>query len=195
VARDPRIVVFGGIQLRQTIYKSKRGEMMLCEKCGASLPEGTKFCGRCGAQQRPAGRYCPSCHKPVEEGLFFCPECGARVGAAKADEVKPVPGPPKPFIPQGKGVYVVNYQVNTVMAHSGKLHFEPLQLHFRPYLSLGCSPISIAYRDIVEISPVGVVGNLIEIALCSRAKYRFRLNPWDVKTIMQQLEEARLLQG
>ena len=43
-----------------------------CARCGASLGEGHKFCGNCGA---PAGG-CPACGEPVITGHRFCHACG-----------------------------------------------------------------------------------------------------------------------
>ena len=43
-----------------------------CARCGASLGEGHRFCGNCGA---PA-RGCPACGEPVIAGNRFCHACG-----------------------------------------------------------------------------------------------------------------------
>jgi class 3 adenylate cyclase/predicted ATPase len=43
-----------------------------CARCGASLGEGHRFCGNCGA---PAGG-CPACGEPVIAGNRFCHACG-----------------------------------------------------------------------------------------------------------------------
>jgi len=43
-----------------------------CAQCGASLGEGHRFCGNCGA---PAGA-CPACGEPVIAGNRFCHACG-----------------------------------------------------------------------------------------------------------------------
>jgi membrane protease subunit (stomatin/prohibitin family) len=73
-----------------------------CVKCGAAVPQGSKFCPSCGASQQatcpscgasvPQGaKFCPACGKPmqaacpkcgakVESGVKFCPQCGNQVG-------------------------------------------------------------------------------------------------------------------
>ena len=79
-----------------------------CEKCGAQLPAGAKFCLECGEKvvvkpsgnavvcpkcgaQLPAGAKfclecgtslvvkCPNCAKELQTGAKFCPECGTKI--------------------------------------------------------------------------------------------------------------------
>jgi membrane protease subunit (stomatin/prohibitin family) len=57
--------------------------MVLCPKCNAQNPQGTKFCGSCGAPMAADTVPCPKCSKPVQKGVKFCPECGAQAGGAK----------------------------------------------------------------------------------------------------------------
>ena len=47
---------------------------MSCEQCGASLAEGDRFCGACGAPSQG----CPACGEPLTPGDRFCRSCGAR---------------------------------------------------------------------------------------------------------------------
>ena len=62
---------------------------MGCGRCGATLVEGHRFCGHCGA---PAGG-CPSCGEPVIAGYRFCHSCGhALAGSAPASPVTVSPG-------------------------------------------------------------------------------------------------------
>ncbi|MBQ8882932.1 MAG: SPFH domain-containing protein [Clostridia bacterium] len=49
-----------------------------CNKCGASVKEGAKFCAECGA---PMGNTCPKCGAVVKPGAKFCAECGAKLTA------------------------------------------------------------------------------------------------------------------
>lgn len=54
-----------------------------CVKCGASVPQGNRFCGQCGAQQPGASRsgsgFCTNCGTALASGAKFCGQCGARV--------------------------------------------------------------------------------------------------------------------
>ncbi len=58
------------------------GTMVVCPKCNAQVPAGTKFCPSCGNLMAPppgaaAGAPCPKCGQPVPAGVKFCPNCGA----------------------------------------------------------------------------------------------------------------------
>ena len=62
---------------------------MGCGRCGATVEEGHRFCGHCGA---PVGG-CPSCGEPVVAGHRFCHACGHELaGAASASPVTGSPG-------------------------------------------------------------------------------------------------------
>jgi len=50
-----------------------------CLSCSADVPEGSKFCGKCGAA---LPRSCPSCGHPISLGNSFCSECGTSLVAA-----------------------------------------------------------------------------------------------------------------
>lgn len=52
-----------------------------CEKCGAPLPEGAKFCMECGQRvpdKTGSSLACPDCGAAVPAGAKFCMECGHR---------------------------------------------------------------------------------------------------------------------
>jgi membrane protease subunit (stomatin/prohibitin family) len=58
----------------------QQGPMLICPKCNAQVPSGTKFCPNCGnpmSTPPPAGAPCPKCGQPVPAGVKFCPNCGA----------------------------------------------------------------------------------------------------------------------
>jgi len=65
----------------QGMYQQQQGPMLICPKCNAQVPPGTKFCPNCGNTMTPpaaaAGAPCPKCGQPVPPGVKFCPNCGA----------------------------------------------------------------------------------------------------------------------
>ncbi len=67
---------------------------MKCEKCGAELREGAKFCTKCGAKAGPAAdAFCGECGAKLKPGDAFCPECGTPVPGS--GEMKRRGRPPK----------------------------------------------------------------------------------------------------
>lgn len=52
--------------------------MIKCYKCGAELPDDTKFCNKCGASFEPVLKYyCPYCdNEIVSKDAKFCNKCG-----------------------------------------------------------------------------------------------------------------------
>ena len=54
----------------------KEGVDLTCAKCGANLPEGSKFCLNCGAK---VPNKCSQCKTDLPETAKFCPHCGAQV--------------------------------------------------------------------------------------------------------------------
>lgn len=65
---------------------------MKCDKCGAELKLGAKFCTVCG-EKVEVQRICPNCGKPIKDGAKFCRECGAAVNTSKnpAPQAQPTP--------------------------------------------------------------------------------------------------------
>ena len=51
-----------------------------CVKCGATIPEKSKFCPECSAKQVET-KVCPNCHEEVSSKSKFCHNCGAKVEA------------------------------------------------------------------------------------------------------------------
>ncbi len=58
--------------------RPKAQATMICPKCGAQIPVGSKFCPQCGAKlaEEPT---CPKCGAKVPPGAKFCPNCGAKL--------------------------------------------------------------------------------------------------------------------
>ena len=59
------------------LMEKKTMALIKCSKCGASVPQGAKFCPECG---QPMNVVCPKCGAKVKSGMKFCPECGAKIG-------------------------------------------------------------------------------------------------------------------
>jgi len=93
----------------------------LCPTCGAEIPLGHRFCGRCGADASapPVERSCWQCGTSVPATTTWCPTCGASatVAAGQSDDrpaftsafdAPPPPGLPAPppgfEPPPGRGV-------------------------------------------------------------------------------------------
>lgn len=53
-----------------------------CKNCGQSVPDGAKFCGKCGTRvEEDVGKvFCSACGEQLELGAQFCPSCGTKVG-------------------------------------------------------------------------------------------------------------------
>lgn len=65
-------------------------EGITCPNCGATNPDGTKFCCGCGSKLEvpaaPAGPTCPICGAANTPGTKFCCECGAKLEASAPAE-------------------------------------------------------------------------------------------------------------
>lgn len=59
--------------------KGKKQAMIDCSKCGASIPEKSKFCPECGAS---LGLTCPKCGEAIAKGAKFCHNCGEKLVAS-----------------------------------------------------------------------------------------------------------------
>lgn len=54
-----------------------------CPGCGELVPEGYKFCGKCGRLLLASKVKCTNCGKEIDPGLKFCPECGKPLGVER----------------------------------------------------------------------------------------------------------------
>lgn len=52
---------------------------MKCPKCGNQIPEGEKFCGKCGFKLPEYILVCPKCHKGYNDNRTYCGECGEKL--------------------------------------------------------------------------------------------------------------------
>ena len=67
--------LYDEIQTTKEKINSIKG-IVKCEKCGASLPQNSKFCLQCGEKIAESSLVtCPGCGKQVQKGKF-CLECG-----------------------------------------------------------------------------------------------------------------------
>ncbi len=68
--------------------RHRGGTHMICSKCGAPVPEGSKFCTECGEplQAEPVTAepetpaVCPNCGNPIAPNTKFCVVCGTPLG-------------------------------------------------------------------------------------------------------------------
>lgn len=55
---------------------------MFCPKCGASIPDNSKFCAMCGSSLQKAALKCKNCGAVLEEGTYYCENCKTYIGTA-----------------------------------------------------------------------------------------------------------------
>lgn len=60
---------------------------MKCQKCGAELRDGAKFCDNCGAAVQ-FKKQCPKCGKIVDSNAIYCPFCNSSIPTPKKVEAK-----------------------------------------------------------------------------------------------------------
>jgi adenylate cyclase len=51
--------------------------MINCANCGAQVPPGFAFCGKCGVPLKKDA--CSACGAALVEGFQFCGQCGAKI--------------------------------------------------------------------------------------------------------------------
>ena len=73
------------------IQVKKLKGIIVCEQCGADVPDGSVFCIVCGARISEAVKViCPHCGAEMDdEEAVFCSECGKRIDEEPAEESAP----------------------------------------------------------------------------------------------------------
>lgn len=51
----------------------------VCQNCSSEIPEGFKFCGKCGTPVVKQNPRCNQCQKEFSGDMKFCPECGNKL--------------------------------------------------------------------------------------------------------------------
>lgn len=66
--------------------------MAFCPACGSGVPDGSAFCGKCGAKldTPPQKKICPNCKNEMAADMMFCDKCGTKYTA---------PAPCRPYAP------------------------------------------------------------------------------------------------
>lgn len=54
--------------------------MIECQKCGAEMQDGVKFCRGCGNSLDVKKKYCSNCGAIIINNTNFCSECGTTYG-------------------------------------------------------------------------------------------------------------------
>ncbi|MCR5029837.1 MAG: zinc-ribbon domain-containing protein [Selenomonadaceae bacterium] len=58
---------------------------MICEKCGADIPENMIFCGQCGAKIERNPIICKHCGAKIPDDMKFCGQCGTKINESIND--------------------------------------------------------------------------------------------------------------
>ena len=66
---------------RERATEEEQEAILACPACGATNPEGTKFCQECGTKlSAPTSkRFCTDCGTEIPNDSRFCGSCGAKV--------------------------------------------------------------------------------------------------------------------
>lgn len=85
-----------------------------CNRCGAPIPEGVRFCNSCGAPQSqpasPASKFCVNCGRPMTPGSAFCNSCGAPANPTGSQQQVPLATPIPVVAPTSPAPEVANAQ-------------------------------------------------------------------------------------
>ena len=79
-AKENRAISFDSVK---TTKKERLAEIhrASCPSCGAQIPEGAKYCAKCGraVASFPVAKYCRFCGSRLTEGSMYCHNCGKEV--------------------------------------------------------------------------------------------------------------------
>lgn len=70
--------ILGGVQSTVAPTAPATNDAVTCEKCGATYPEGTNFCPKCGGKTKKLATVCKKCGATLMDGAMFCHVCGAK---------------------------------------------------------------------------------------------------------------------
>ena len=128
------------------IPESKPAATFKCDKCGADVTAGAKFCPACGAEvTAPSVRVCPKCGKTAEEGQAFCPDCGVE------------------FVAQAAGTAVAAISFADIMAKIKKFIADK-NISTKTLKTVGIAVVGvIALIIIISIIPWGQASQYVEM--------------------------------
>ena len=94
---------------------------MRCTKCGAFMPDDSKFCGDCGTELS-SSVVCPYCHTSLGPDDVFCYSCGRNVASA-APAAPAAPMAPAAKSSQGTNIAIIILSVILVLMISAVAAF------------------------------------------------------------------------
>lgn len=132
---------------------------MKCQKCGAEIPAGSKFCNECGTKIEQVALFkdiepeskepykCEKCGKIIPSNSVFCPECHAY----QKNKFNPTSDTEK--YPYSDDEADVHFYVKNKMDKSITIQADTVILDGRSYNQVVCSdPISAHSEGMIEVS-------------------------------------------
>lgn len=78
--------------------------MAKCKKCGSEMPDGIKFCGKCGNVFVPEKNICKSCGMEMPDTAKCCGNCGTVLGVQKTI-ISPLYQTERTNVPQDRSLW------------------------------------------------------------------------------------------